>query len=1808
MPSVAPSADYEAVNAFPTLSFPYGTDDIVGMTTPPGRTNELFVYGLFGRIYAVSNLLAPTKTLFLDVSQDTFCPGAARSESGLVGMAFHPNYAQNRYFYIFYTRTNRTEGRTYNTLSRFQTDPANPWRALRSSEQIMISQWDRHDIHQGGDIHFGPDGYLYLSLGDEGMQNDPFRNSQRIDKDFFAGIIRIDVDGRPGSLAPNPHPAFRTGYRIPPDNPFIGRTSHNGLPVSPGAVRTELWVTGLRNPHRFSIDPLTGELLGGDVGGARMEEVNRYVRGGNYGWAHREGTLTNPQFPAPPSGFSSIPPIYEYPHSAPDANFQGSAVIGGLSYRGTAYPDLYGKYIFGDAVTGHIWALSEAANGRVTVNRLTTQRPAMASFGQHPGTGEILTAQMWGSRIMKLRRTVNREDPALPQTLSATRVFSSLANLTPQAGVMPYEVASTFWSDHAIKRRWFFMQKAADRIEFDSDGQWTFPTGSVWVKHFDLELIRGNPASRRRLETRFLIKTDDGVYGVTYKWRADGSNADLVPDSGLEESITIQEGGVSRRQTWRYPGRSECLTCHNGAAQHVLGFNALQLNRDVPSGSGVVNQISRMASLNLFRTPPPNPATLPRLADVNETGATLEHRFKTYLEVNCAYCHQPGGIGRGVWDGRFTTPLAGSGILNGVPTDDLGVPGARIVTPGNPEASVLWRRIATMGPYHMPPLGTFEPHAEGIQLVRNFIEGGQAPTAVRSVWQIGQDTPPGSPSFNADFSMQNNRTDAAPGQVTRLPGDARYQPTANPGPDDHYYFAGNYPAGFNGLTSPLPVPNDEPWRSWERAHTLGDPINRMHFVLAGSQVTAGSRFRLVFEFPMAGFAVNGVVQRGYGIHDLTVRFRNGRGVATTLLAERLTASALRSLEFTASSVGATEGANSIEFVRTGPAAAGTSYWLEYDFVRLESLSTGNTAPVLPAVPAQLLDVQQAWSLQLQATDVETPTSRLTYTRVSGPSGLTVSSTGRVAWTPTTAQAGTTNQVVVQVTDDGAPALSATAQFTVVVRGAVASPPTQPPSSLRTVWQIGENAPPGASSGVMMAEFSLPSGQSNPSPGLVTRRAGDPLYSATANPRPDDDFYFAGTYPAGFNALTAPLPVAFDEPSTSWERGLTRGDPVNRMHFMLDPSQVSSGSRFRLTFEFGSGGFMQGGVYRPVFGTHDVVVRFRNGQGRTVTLFSGRLTAPLEQSVDFTAAEVGATAGGNTIEFARTGPLESNTSYWVEFDYVRLEAQTSPAPPPPPSSLRTVWQVGENAPPGASSTVMMAEFSMPNNRSNPAPGLVTRVPGDPLYAAATNPGVDDDFYFAGTYPAGFNGLAAPLPVAFDEPSQSWERALTLGDPVNRMHFILDPSQVLSGSRFRLTFEFGSGGLTEGGVYRPVFGPHDVVVRFRNGQGRNVTLFSGRLTAPLERSVDFTAAEVGATAGGNTIEFVRTGPAAANTSYWIEFDYVRLEAQTPPPPPSLRRAWQVGENAPPGASPTEMMAEFSLQNNRSNPAPGLVTRLPGDPLYAAATNPGVDDDFYFAGTYPAGFNALTASLAVAFDEPSRAWERALTLGDPVNRMHFLLDSSQVSSASRFRLTFEFGSAGLIEGGVYRPIFGPHDLVVRFRNGQGRNVTLFSGRLTAPLERSVDFTAAEVGATAGGNTIEFVRTGPAAPNTSYWLEFDYVRLEETGTATSTLTSRPAAAGTQVATIAAPALHPDRITLDGLEYLTLTYSRPDGITHVVTDEFEISDNIAAWTPAEVVVVRDDVDAGVRTTTVRDLVPIGTGTHRFLRLRADLVEESGSR
>jgi glucose/arabinose dehydrogenase len=344
--------DIRLVPAFPRLTFIRP----VWLGAAPDETNRLFVIEQPGRILSFENRNDVEETsVFLDISERVFM---GHNEEGLLALAFHPQYADNGRFYVWYSTGDRQSRRT--VLSRFNRSDDGPphLRADPESEQIILEVDQPFGNHNGGDIHFGPDGYLYLSIGDGGGAGDPVNAGQDLST-LLATIIRIDVD-----RTENDRP-----YAIPPDNPFVDREG----------ARPEIWAYGLRNVWRMAFDRETGTLWAADVGQNAWEMVYVIERGGNYGWPIVEGS--NPYRRSgdgePPDPI--IDPVVEYPHR------WGRSITGGFVYRGSENSGLVGAYIYVDYVTGRMAAV-RYEDGEVKAQRdilsPTRSRPHVTTFGE----------------------------------------------------------------------------------------------------------------------------------------------------------------------------------------------------------------------------------------------------------------------------------------------------------------------------------------------------------------------------------------------------------------------------------------------------------------------------------------------------------------------------------------------------------------------------------------------------------------------------------------------------------------------------------------------------------------------------------------------------------------------------------------------------------------------------------------------------------------------------------------------------------------------------------------------------------------------------------------------------------------------------------------------------------------------------------------------------------------------------------------------------------------------------------------------------------------------------------------------------------------------------------------------------------------------------------------------------------------------------------------------------------------------------------------------------------------------------------
>lgn len=330
-------------------------------------------------------------------------------------------------------------------------------------------------------------------------------------------------------------------------------------------------------------------------------------------------------------------------------------------------------------------------------------------------------ADLWTSRNTELDSSLRlgQSVSELPTQLSRTGVFRSLANLEPAAGALPYDVNSPLWSDGADKRRWIILPYRS-QIGFSAKGDWKFPAGTLFVKHF--EMTAEGSKSPRRIETRLLTINRRGYgYGVTYRWREDGTDADLLTE-GLTEEIDV--GG--KKHKWTYPSRNDCKVCHTANAGIVLGVNTRQLNglssdRD---HSPAVNQLQLWNRMHRF-DPPINEqevAKLDHLVSVTDPTASPELRVRSYLDSNCAHCHRPGGT-RAEFDARFDTPLDRQKLINGsLMSSDMGIAGAKLVKPGDRDHSMIYLRMnRRQDAFDMPPLASHRADPDAVASLIKWI-------------------------------------------------------------------------------------------------------------------------------------------------------------------------------------------------------------------------------------------------------------------------------------------------------------------------------------------------------------------------------------------------------------------------------------------------------------------------------------------------------------------------------------------------------------------------------------------------------------------------------------------------------------------------------------------------------------------------------------------------------------------------------------------------------------------------------------------------------------------------------------------------------------------------------------------------------------------------------------------------------------------------------------------------------------------------------------------------------------------------------
>ncbi len=730
-------------------------------------------------------------------------------DGGFLGLAVHPEFGTTgkNFIYTWYSSEdqngndfpdfpgqqscyNSADNGNFMYLTRFELNPID-LTYVNGSQTTMIKVDMYGTTHRGGGMDFGDDGFLYLSTGDQAR----WSQSQDIENNLHGGVLRIDVDKDPTKSHPpirtmpqdvgNPDEATGLEYWIPNDNPFLSPT---------GDLFEEYFTLGNRNPHRMTKDRETGIFYIGEIGGNQHEEINVVSAGKNYGWPAFEGNGAGP-------GTCAIPLYNNMAHEGPLVEFpraEANSITGGYVYRGSEIPELYGRYLCADYGNGEeIWSVDINTGAYEQLGVFASSD--IISFGEDV-QGELYLMKLGVSTLFKITSPTNVDLTNVPQLLSQTGAFQDVATLTPNPGIIPYDLVESFWSDGAEKQRWMVIPNDGthdtpeEQISFSENEDWVFPEGAVLIKHFELPTNENNPNETRRLETRFSIKGSDGkFYFLTYKWNEDQTDAVLL-EGNLEEDIPVtQLDGSTENQTWYYPNMVDCFSCHNQATGGSIGPRTRNLNSEMlyPTTSLTANQLVTLSHLGILNEPIDDNTVQNYLThkSIDDTNATLDERARSYLDLNCAYCHRPGGSGdRAQFDLRLFNNLVETGLMYAGTNTPLGIPGEKIVVGGDANRSILYHRMASIDPnIAMPPIGKNVVDQQGVDLIEAWINqldpDYEDPTIYESIYTI---TNVGSGLvMEVAGSSQDNLADIQQWQDSAAPNQ---QFIVAPAEDDYFTF------------------------------------------------------------------------------------------------------------------------------------------------------------------------------------------------------------------------------------------------------------------------------------------------------------------------------------------------------------------------------------------------------------------------------------------------------------------------------------------------------------------------------------------------------------------------------------------------------------------------------------------------------------------------------------------------------------------------------------------------------------------------------------------------------------------------------------------------------------------------------------------------------------------------------------------------------------------------------------------------------------------------------------------------------------
>ena len=675
------------------------------MTRVPG-TDRWIVVQQNGKVFSFNRTGELDVQMVVDLKQVEGWHFAA------FGIAFHPEFPKEPWCFVTYKDTPNSE--TGSKLSRFRViDPSIP--KIKLSSEMEMMKWRSHD-HMGGQPLFGPDGYLYMSIGDGQRPTppDPLNTGQDI-SDLQASMLRIDVNQTTDKL----------NYAIPADNPFVD---------VPGA-RPEIWAFGVRNPWRLCFRD-NGELWVGDVGYEMREMIHRIDRGANYGWSVLEGS----QNVKPVSGLHEVPvtkAIVEHDHVA------ARSITGGFFWKSPRIPELVGAYIYGDWMTGKVWALKyDSEKEQILEHREIADTPLQIISFAIDDDGDVLIVGYDGTMHRLVPNPLladNNQNADFPRKLSETGIFESVVDETPAAGVIPYEINAHHWADHTTSKRWIGVPGEAQLSLYsksnwmtgDREGLFEFPHDTVIAKTVYLQLDPEDPESRRRVETQILHRYHDDWMSYNYVWNDEQSDAILQENIAVEREFQIVEPKSSdgfRKQKWLHASRDQCTLCHIWSAGSVHGFKREQLNRKFFKEK--TNQLEKFASIGLFKE---EFATLDPSVSPNDPAASLEQRTRAWLHLNCAHCHRQNGGGTGSFVLEDHISLEEMKLVD-MPANqgDFGLTDTKLVVSGDPSRSVLLYRLMKSGHGRMPQFGTNVVDDRGVLLLYDWIKSlGESPKDLR---------------------------------------------------------------------------------------------------------------------------------------------------------------------------------------------------------------------------------------------------------------------------------------------------------------------------------------------------------------------------------------------------------------------------------------------------------------------------------------------------------------------------------------------------------------------------------------------------------------------------------------------------------------------------------------------------------------------------------------------------------------------------------------------------------------------------------------------------------------------------------------------------------------------------------------------------------------------------------------------------------------------------------------------------------------------------------------------------------------------